>query len=55
MAEYPTIENSSGCVFCDLDLATKEHEGAHIHQVTAYANDGLRHTMFIPCPVKNKT
>lgn len=58
MAEYPKVENSCGCIFCDLDLSTKVFEDADgtktdIHQVTAMANDNRRHTKFIPCPVKN--
>ena len=48
------IEEGYGCVFCDLELATKEATpgGGHYHQVTSTGNDGLRHTKFILCPVK---
>lgn len=54
MAEYPNVEKSCGCVFCDLDLATiDDAEFGYIHQVTSCGTDGFRYTKFIPCPVKN--
>ena len=56
MATYPEATESCGCVFCDLELATVEDQDTHthVHQVRSRATDGLMHTKFIPCPVKNK-
>ena len=47
------VENSCGCVFCDLALETiQDDDGKHFHQFTARGDDGLCRTNFIGCPVK---
>lgn len=50
------IENSCGCVFCDLDLATKQAGlgGGYYHEISSTDKAGEKTTKFIHCPVKSQ-